>query len=69
MTIGERIKEIRLYKKFMTREELAQSLNCSQSTICAWESNTSLPQLPAFLKLLNVFHISCEEFMKGVEIE
>ena len=69
MTIGERIKEIRLYKKFMTREELAQFLNCSQSTIYEWEKDNSLPQLPTFLKLLNVFHISCEEFMKGVEIE
>ncbi len=69
MTIGERIKEIRLYKKFMTREELAQSLNCSQSTIYEWEKDNALPQLLTFLKLLNVFRISCEEFMKGVEIE
>jgi DNA-binding XRE family transcriptional regulator len=53
----------------MTREELAQSLNCSQSIIYEWEKDNALPQLPTFLKLLNVFRISCEEFMKGVEIE
>ena len=69
MTVGQRIKQIRLYKRFMSREELARSLNCSEITVYEWEKNARLPQLPMFLKLLKVFHISCEEFMEGVEIE
>ena len=69
MTVGQRIKQIRLYKRFMSREELARSLNCYPGTIYAWERNERLPQLPMFLKLLKVFHISCEEFMEGVDIE
>lgn len=69
MTVGQRIKQIRLYKRFMSREELARSLNCSPETIYTWERNERLPQLPTFLKLLNVFHITCEEFMEGVDLD
>lgn len=69
MTIGERIKEIRLYKKFMSRDELAKAVDCSPESVREWECNRCIPHLIVFIKLLKVFHITCEEFMKGVDLE
>lgn len=69
LTIGERIRQIRRDKKFMTREELALFLGCDPKTVYAWEHNITTPRIPYFLKLLEAFHISCEDFVKGVDIE
>lgn len=68
MTVGERIKDLRLFKKNMKKDEFARAVGCKPLSIDNWEKDRSLPPLPSVDRMLKVFNITYEEFMRGVEL-
>lgn len=57
--MGERIKELRISRKF-SQKELAEILSVSPAAICNIESNARQPSLTMLLKLSNTFHVSVD---------
>ena len=67
MTLGDRLYELR-NENHIKHKEMAEKLNVGFSCIYIWESGKSLPSLPAFDRILKVFNMTYEEFMKGVDL-
>lgn len=68
MTVGERIKELRLFKKNMKKDEFAKAVGRKPLAIDSWEKDRALPSLPSVDRMLKVFNMTYEEFMRGVEL-
>lgn len=60
MTIGEKIKQLRLQND-ITQEKLADYLNISYQAISKWENNNALPDISLVVPLANFFGISTDE--------
>ncbi|NBI18963.1 XRE family transcriptional regulator [Neglecta sp. X4] len=56
MTLGERIKELRVLRK-MTREQIAERCNISTSTVSRWEGNRATPTRAHRLLLADVLQV------------
>lgn len=48
-----------------TQEELASLLNVSNKTISSWENDNSSPDLSLIVVLADIFHVSCDELLRG----
>ena len=60
MTLGKRIKQLRM-QKAISQEKLAEELNVSRSAIAKWETDGGIPQLNNLLQLAKVFDVSLDE--------
>lgn len=59
MTIGERIKELRIERGLLQRE-LALKIYFSQSQISNWEKGATEPSANALLKLADFFEVTAD---------
>jgi transcriptional regulator with XRE-family HTH domain len=60
MTIGEKIKELRL-KKGVTQEKVAEYLAISCQSVSKWENNLALPDITLVVPLANYFGVTADE--------
>ena len=65
MNIGQTIKELRKEKN-LSQTDLAKLLYTSQDTISLWERGKSLPDIPALIKLTEIFGVS-SDYLLGIE--
>ena len=63
MTIGKRIKEERLAKKW-TQEQLAVKLNVSRSTVSSWEVERNYPDLETIIAISDLFGQSLDQLLR-----
>ncbi len=61
--IAKKIKKLRKEKK-ITQKDLSEQLEVTQSAISYWESGIHLPDIGVFLKLLDIFKISFNDFFE-----
>lgn len=64
MTLGNRIKELRV-KQNLSQKELAKKLYVSDKTISSWESNRTEPSLDMVYKLSEVFACTSAYILYG----
>jgi ribosome-binding protein aMBF1 (putative translation factor) len=70
MTVGQRIKQLRLFKLGWSRDTLTIALGKrSSKCVTDWEHDNTHPNFKTYHKLLEIFDITDEEFMKGVDLE
>ena len=67
MTIGEKIKELRL-KNDLTQEKLADYLNVSPQAVSKWECGIASPDLALIAPLTKLLHVSADELL-GLTVE
>ena len=67
MTIGEKIKELRL-EKGLTQSQLAKEIDVSQKAIDYWERAENEPKVSYVIKLIKYYNISFEDFFEDIEI-
>ena len=68
MTVGERIKEYREANK-LTMKQFSEALKVGFSNIYIWESGKSKPSFIPYCRMLELFKVKHEDFMKGVDID
>lgn len=61
--IAKKIKNLRKENKF-TQKKLSEKLGVTQSAISYWETGIHLPDIYIFLKLLDLFNISFDDFFE-----
>lgn len=62
MTLGEKIKELRI-KSNLTQEQLAEELDLSRSAVAKWESNNGLPDIVNLKKLSKIFSVTIDSLV------
>lgn len=62
MTIGEKIKQLRV-EKHITQETLAKYLNISYQAISKWEQNVTSPDLSVIPDIAEYFEITTDELL------
>lgn len=62
MTIGEKIKHLRLERK-LSQEKLAEELNVSRSAVAKWEADGGIPDIDNLIRLSSVFEVSIDELV------
>ena len=65
MTIGEKIKELRL-EKSLSQLNLAKLIGVSQKAIDYWERNVNEPKSSYIILLVKTFDISFDEFFSDI---
>ena len=65
MSIGEKIKELRL-EKALTQMQLAKMIGVSQKAIDYWERNVNEPKASYIIALVKTFCISFDEFFSEI---
>ena len=65
MTIGERIKNLRKSKGY-SQDSLAKLVNTTDKTISKWENNRLEPNITSLNLLSNIFGISIDYLVNGV---
>ncbi len=66
MSIGERIKELRL-EKGLSQLKLAKLIGVSQKAVDYWERGVNEPKATYIINLVKTFELSFDEFF--IEIE
>ena len=66
MTIGEKIKELRL-DKGLSQSGLASLVGVSQKAVDYWEKNTNEPKASYIIALVKAFNISFDDFFADIE--
>lgn len=66
-TFGENLKCIRKLNK-ISQMDFAKKMNTTQQRISEWECNKVEPSLYNIIGILNVFDITFEELIDGIEI-
>ena len=66
MTIGERIKELRL-SETLSQTQLAQKIGVSQKAIDYWERNINEPKSSYIISLVNAFDLTFDEFFNDID--
>jgi len=66
MTLGERIYYFRTSKN-LSQLELAEVLDVSRQSVSKWETDASVPDLDKLVKLCDLFGVSMDELVRGVE--
>lgn len=62
MTLGERIKELRI-KNNLSQEDLASKLNVSRQAISKWEKDIALPDTNNLIMLSKLFGVTLDELV------
>ncbi len=62
MTIGQKIKELRI-KKQLTQEKLAEALFVSYQAVSKWENDTSTPDISLIGPLTRILHVTADELL------
>lgn len=68
MTLGERICQFRTAKN-LSQGDLAEALDVSRQSVSKWETGTSVPELDKLVKMSDLFGVSLDELVRGVESE
>lgn len=68
MKLGERIHQFRTERN-LSQGDLADALNVSRQSVSKWETDTSVPELDKLVKLCELFGVSLDELVRGVEPE
>ena len=66
MSIGERIVALRTERK-MSQSDLAEALNVSRQSISKWETDSSVPELEKLVALCDIFGVSMDALVRGIE--
>lgn len=66
MTVGEKIKELRLENK-LSQLKLATMIGVSQKAIDYWERGVNEPKIGYIISLVKVFDIDYNEFFTDIE--
>ena len=67
-SVGEHLLTLRSQKK-MTQEELAEYLNVSRQSVSKWELNKTLPDVEKLILLADLYEVTLDYLLKGVEIK
>lgn len=59
MTIGEKIKELRI-KYNLTQKEVSETLNIKQNSYSNYENNKREPDINTLIKIANIFNTSLD---------
>ena len=65
-TFGENLKYYRKINN-INQKEFAKRLNTTQQRVSEWECNKVEPSLYNIMRILNVFQISFEELIDGID--
>lgn len=66
MKLSERIQDLRKIKG-MSQEELANLMGVSRQAVSKWESEQSVPELDKIILISEIFDVSCDYLLKGIE--
>ena len=66
MSIGEKIKELRIEKGF-SQMQLGKTIGVSQKAIDYWERNVNEPKASYIIALVKTFDISFDEFFTEID--
>ena len=66
MSIGERIKELRI-EKSLSQAQLAKAIGVSQKAIDYWERDVNEPKASYVISLVGFFEISYDEFFSDLK--
>ena len=66
MTLGEQIYKYRTEKNF-SQLDLAEVLEVSRQSVSKWETDASVPDLDKLMKLCDLFGVSMDELVRGME--
>lgn len=66
MSIGEKIKELRL-EKGLSQLKLGKAIGVSQKAIDYWERNVNEPKASYIISLVKIFDVSFDEFFIDIE--
>lgn len=66
MSLGETIYKLRTEKQ-LSQGDLADMLEVSRQSISKWENNSAIPELDKIVKLSEIFDVSLDMLVKGVE--
>lgn len=66
MTIADRIQTLRK-SKGMSQEELADAAGVSRQAVSKWESEQSTPDLDKVIILSEIFDVTTDYLLKGIE--
>ena len=65
MSIGEKIKELRIEKGF-SQMQLGKTIGVSQKAIDYWERSVNEPKASYIIALVKVFEISFDDFFNEI---
>ncbi len=65
MTIGEKIKELRI-EKGLSQQKLAKLIGVSQKAVDYWERNINEPKASYIISLVKIFNMSFDEFFNEI---
>lgn len=68
MNIGEKIYKLRV-KNNMSQGDLADALDVSRQSISKWETNSSVPQINKLARMCEIFNVTLDELVLGLEQE
>lgn len=66
MTIADRISELR-HARELSQEELAEQCGVSRQAVSKWESEQSIPDMENIVALSDIFGVSTDFLLKGIE--
>ena len=66
MSIGEKIKELRI-EKGLSQMQLGKTIGVSQKAIDYWERNVNEPKASYIIALVHTFDISFDEFFTDIQ--
>lgn len=66
MTLGTNIQRLRKEHN-LSQGDLADALDISRQSVSKWETDTSTPDLDKLLKLSEIFNVSLDELIKGID--
>lgn len=68
MCFAERIQVLRK-QKGLSQEQLAEALSVSRQAVSKWESDQSLPEIEKIILMSELFEVSTDYLLKGVETD
>lgn len=66
MSIGEKIKELRL-EKGLSQLKLGKAIGVSQKAVDYWERNVNEPKASYIISLVKIFDVSFDEFFMDID--
>lgn len=65
MNLGENIYKLRTEKN-MSQGDLADALEVSRQSVSKWENNSAVPELEKLMKMAQLFGVTLDELVKGM---